>query len=199
MGVLPHPPRLPNPKHRATMPRIPTSKKLRFDVFKRDGFVCQYCGRHPPNVILEADHLSPVVVGGETALDNLVTACFDCNRGKGKTPLSVVPQSLADKAAEIQEREAQLIGFRKIIEARFRRKKRNCLRVAEALCPGADSFRKDWFSSIRNFLEILDFHDVLESAESANRKIPYSEVRRFRYFCGICWNKSRQGQAQANG
>lgn len=28
------------------------SKRLRFEVFKRDGFVCQYCGNHPPAVVL---------------------------------------------------------------------------------------------------------------------------------------------------
>ena len=26
------------------------SKKARFEIFKRDGFVCQYCGAHPPKV-----------------------------------------------------------------------------------------------------------------------------------------------------
>lgn len=28
------------------MARKSISKKLRFDVFKRDGFKCQYCGAH---------------------------------------------------------------------------------------------------------------------------------------------------------
>jgi 5-methylcytosine-specific restriction endonuclease McrA len=35
------------------------SKKLRFEVFKRDNFTCQYCGRETPEVILEADHVIP--------------------------------------------------------------------------------------------------------------------------------------------
>ncbi len=33
--------------------RKPLSKKMRFDVFKRDGFQCQYCGAMPPNIVLE--------------------------------------------------------------------------------------------------------------------------------------------------
>jgi DnaD/phage-associated family protein len=58
------------------------SKSLRFDVFQRDGHTCQYCGRKPPDVELEIDHLLPVAEGGTDEFDNLVTSCFDCNRGK---------------------------------------------------------------------------------------------------------------------
>lgn len=68
--------------------RVSISKKLRFEVFKRDGFTCQYCGRMAPDVILEVDHITPVAKGGTTELLNLVTSCRDCNRGKGKTLLS---------------------------------------------------------------------------------------------------------------
>jgi len=58
------------------------SKSLRFDIFKRDAFTCQYCGRRPPDVILELDHIHPVSKGGDNDEMNLVTSCFDCNRGK---------------------------------------------------------------------------------------------------------------------
>lgn len=58
------------------------TKKMRFDVLERDGFVCRYCGRKAPDVELEVDHIIPVCEGGPTVLDNLVTACKDCNRGK---------------------------------------------------------------------------------------------------------------------
>jgi len=56
---------------------------VRFDVLRRDEFTCKYCGRQSPVVILEVDHLVPVAKGGTDSQDNLVTACFDCNRGKG--------------------------------------------------------------------------------------------------------------------
>jgi len=58
-------------------------QKLRFEVFKRDGFTCQYCGGHPPLVSLEVDHVDPVAKGGTNAIDNLITSCEECNRGKG--------------------------------------------------------------------------------------------------------------------
>lgn len=55
----------------------------RFYVMKRDRFTCIYCGAHPPNVELEVDHFFPASRGGSDHTDNLVTACRDCNRGKG--------------------------------------------------------------------------------------------------------------------
>lgn len=73
------------------------SKSLRFEVFARDGFTCQYCGRRPPDVVLEADHLDPRANGGNDELTNLVTSCFDCNRGKAaKIIKNVAPRPDAD-------------------------------------------------------------------------------------------------------
>lgn len=63
-------------------------KRIRFEVFKRDKFTCQYCGRMAPDVILEIDHIEPVSKGGSNDILNLVTACRDCNRGKGDKELS---------------------------------------------------------------------------------------------------------------
>jgi len=68
--------------------RKPISKSTRFEVFKRDGFKCQYCGRSAPDVILEIDHIVPVSKGGGNEILNLVTSCVDCNRGKRDKPLS---------------------------------------------------------------------------------------------------------------
>lgn len=63
-------------------------KSIRFEVFKRDSFKCQYCGRSAPDVILECDHIHPVSEGGDNSLLNLITSCRDCNRGKGKKLLN---------------------------------------------------------------------------------------------------------------
>jgi hypothetical protein len=58
---------------------------LRFAVLKRDRFTCVYCGGHPPNVELQVDHFHPASRGGADHIDNLVTACRECNAGKGTT------------------------------------------------------------------------------------------------------------------
>lgn len=66
------------------------TKKQRFEVFKRDGFTCQYCGRRPPEVVLVVDHINPVANGGDNDPLNLTTSCYECNAGKGKTQLADV-------------------------------------------------------------------------------------------------------------
>lgn len=73
--------------------REPIGARLRFLVLQRDGFRCTYCGRSQQDgAILHVDHVVPVVAGGATALENLVTACSSCNLGKSAS--SVVPPSL---------------------------------------------------------------------------------------------------------
>lgn len=59
------------------------SLQTRFAVMKRDRFTCVYCGAHPPQVQIEVDHFHPASKGGPGDEANLVTACHECNRGKG--------------------------------------------------------------------------------------------------------------------
>ena len=68
--------------------RKPISRKLRFEVFKRDSFTCQYCGKSAPDVVLHVDHIKPIKEGGTNDIMNLVTSCADCNLGKGARKLS---------------------------------------------------------------------------------------------------------------
>jgi len=56
----------------------------RDNVFKRDGFKCQYCGDKKE---LTLDHLIPKAKGGKTSWNNLVTACKTCNSKKGNYTL----------------------------------------------------------------------------------------------------------------
>jgi len=59
--------------------------KLRFEVFKRNNFTCQYCGRNVKDdgVKLHCDHIIPKNKGGENTDSNLITSCEECNLGKG--------------------------------------------------------------------------------------------------------------------
>jgi 5-methylcytosine-specific restriction endonuclease McrA len=92
------------------------SKKTRFEVFKRDDFTCQYCGKTPPEVILEVDHINPKSKGGTGDINNLITACFDCNRGKGKILLEKVPNTIKDNYEILKEKELQLIEYNKLLK-----------------------------------------------------------------------------------
>jgi hypothetical protein len=175
--------------------RVPLSKKLRFEVFKRDGFRCAYCGATPSEtVILECDHINPVAAGGTNDIDNLVTACEDCNRGKSATPLSSVPQSLEEKSAEAAERETQIRAYYKILEERKARRDEELWSIADVFMSHfkTDTIDRRDLASIRGFLDQLDYFEVLEAAEIANDRKPYSHNQAWKYFCGICWRKIKR-------
>jgi len=57
--------------------------KLRFSVLLRDNSRCVYCGKTEKESPLHVDHKISVADGGSDLLDNLVTACEECNLGKG--------------------------------------------------------------------------------------------------------------------
>ena len=61
---------------------MPVSKRLRYEVLRRDNYTCRYCGAFAPQAVLEVDHVTPRKHGGKDAPENLVAACQDCNRGK---------------------------------------------------------------------------------------------------------------------
>ena len=170
--------------------RIPVPVKLRFEIFKRDDFICQYCGKHPPEVILEVDHIYPVMLGGTNDPDNLATSCWECNRGKGAIELSTKARPLSERAAEIQERERQLDGYHEVMEAKRQRIEDQTWEVVFVFDPKATTFRRDWLRSIGMFIERLGYHEVLEASEIAMARKPYAaESTQFKYFCGICWKK----------
>jgi hypothetical protein len=77
--------------------------KLRFAVLCRDNFRCRYCGRPAAEALLEVDHLTPQSAGGGDALDNLVTACGSCNRGKNDAILLGGAPAQASRPASQEE------------------------------------------------------------------------------------------------
>ncbi|KKN38025.1 hypothetical protein LCGC14_0757370 [marine sediment metagenome] len=64
-------------------------KKDRFEIFKRDGFCCAYCGSKSSN--LTQDHIIPVARGGAYSVENIVPACSACNTAKGTKEPSIIP------------------------------------------------------------------------------------------------------------
>jgi hypothetical protein len=57
------------------------------ELFRRDQFLCAYCGHRLPGSQLTRDHVMPVSRGGRDVWMNVVTACRPCNQRKsGRTP-----------------------------------------------------------------------------------------------------------------
>lgn len=65
---------------------VHTSRKpafTRFNVFLRDRWTCQYCGKQHKTHELTFDHVVPRSKGGRTNWENIVAACRCCNTKKG--------------------------------------------------------------------------------------------------------------------
>jgi 5-methylcytosine-specific restriction endonuclease McrA len=63
----------------------PQRKLTRLEIFNRDHYTCQYCGKETHQLTL--DHVIPRYRGGEHTWENVVSACVPCNRHKaGRTP-----------------------------------------------------------------------------------------------------------------
>ena len=59
----------------------------RRNIFKRDHYVCQYCGNQPGTDELSIDHVVPRAQGGVSNWTNCVLACMTCNKRKAdRTP-----------------------------------------------------------------------------------------------------------------
>lgn len=183
------------------MDRKPVSKRVRFEIFKRDGFACQYCGQTPPAVVLEIDHIVAVVEGGSSEPHNLITACFDCNRGKGAVPLSdrASPEDLKVRRELVQERVEQAEAYEMMLQERRRAED---AAIDEVIAVYEESF-EGWTlldknrPSIRNFLRQLPKTEVIEAMEIACTRMARNEKANsrspaFHYFCGVCWRKIRE-------
>lgn len=66
--------------HMISRPR-PRIKLTRREVFRRDTFTCQYCGKK--TLDLTIDHVTPRHMGGNHLWNNVVAACSSCNHRKG--------------------------------------------------------------------------------------------------------------------
>jgi 5-methylcytosine-specific restriction endonuclease McrA len=70
----------------------PHVKLTRREVFRRDNYTCQYCGKH--TLTLTIDHIIPRHLGGQQRWTNVVAACPMCNHRKGGRTLEEVNMNL---------------------------------------------------------------------------------------------------------
>lgn len=170
------------------------SKRLRFEILRRDNHTCRYCGRAAPDVKLVVDHVKPETLGGRTEPANLVTACDDCNAGKS----SVAPDSpLVDDVERDAIRWAQAVRLAAdaMVEESWAVEQRNAgFRDAwnqwktQTASPTAVPLPDDWAATIDRFRAAGMNDALLTEAITAAMKAPNVRLDRvFRYFCGVCW------------
>jgi len=100
--------------------RKPIGKRLRFSVFHRDGFTCQYCGRTPEqdDVVLHVDHIISVKDGGTNDKENLITSCRDCNLGKSAKSVLKKNKDTRDIQEELEQTKERLEQLKELTKSR---------------------------------------------------------------------------------
>lgn len=179
------------------------SRRLRFEVLRRDGHTCRYCGAKAPDVALTVDHVIPETLGGSNDPSNLVTACQPCNAGKS---------SIAPGSPLVADVEADAIRWSRAIEmaAWYRKIDRQVMddevrRFDEMWCgwtvrSTGESIPKDegWQDSVERFLSLgltQDDFSRLTRRSMTQEKLPADSI--WRYFCGCCWRSITDLQESA--
>lgn len=196
------------------MGRKALSVRVRFEVFKRDRFTCQYCGKHPPEVLLEVDHIVPVAAGGDNTPANLRTACKPCNGGKGARLIEegVMPAPSSEALDEMKERLEQSRAYVALVVAANDDLERQIqlVNLAWAKRFGATFIKDDaggyWHfagyheyfpnePSLARVLRRLPLETAFEAVDIAARKFPRANAEAERYFFGICWRRIKGDDA----
>lgn len=176
-------------------------KTKRFEVFRRDGFTCQYCGNRPPDIVLEVDHIDPVSKGGSDHDLNLITSCFDCNRGKRDRVLSeraIKP----DADLEFLKVQQEIAEARRFLEAE-RRREEVTLQVIEAIQRAweecdmtdddvpADSVVRSWLSRFNPQLIVKAIRRGSGKVRSGHTYGGFSGA--VRYISGVMYRMQEEG------
>ena len=147
--------------------------KLRFEVFKRDQFKCQYCGKAAPDVVLNVDHINPVSKGGENDILNLVTSCEDCNSGKSDRLLS--DNSILDKQRkmleELDERRKQLqmmLEWRDELKDFDNEVAQSVADYFEQSIDDAAQVNEVGLKNINKWLKRFELHELLQAIDDLN-------------------------------
>lgn len=142
-------------------------KRIRFEVYKRDSFTCQYCGRKAPDVELEIDHIKPVAKGGTNDIMNLVTSCYECNRGKSDKELTdnSVVEKQRSQLEKLQARNEQLEMMLQWREELTNIEDKECNAVYDLFVRETGSgFNDNGKRTIKKLIKSYGLNEVLESA-----------------------------------
>jgi hypothetical protein len=180
---------------------VAVSKRLRYEVFRRDDYTCRYCGRSAPEVVLAVDHVVPTALGGADSAENLVTACRDCNAGKSSS--SPDAQMVADVADDALRwaRAMQIAAHDMLAQQEVRDRARAQFRDHwnEWTFGGRPiDLPPDWPASVDRFVAAgLPMPALFDSIDVAMRASQVRIENVYRYMCGVAWAKVNELQTQA--
>lgn len=179
------------------MSRRNLSQRSRFEILKRDGFRCGYCGKQPPEVVLEVDHIQPVADGGTNDPVNLITSCHACNAGKSSILLTQKAPSQAATAKLEKDRLEQMAELNRWLHEKNKVIDGWVNQVSDVWIEESGEDPSKWRvsaeveKSIRRFLKFLPCEEVKDSVRIALSERRFGRDGPLRYFCGVCWTKIR--------
>jgi hypothetical protein len=197
------------------------SVRTRFEVFKRDRFTCSYCGRTPPEVLLEADHIVPRAAGGSDDITNLTTACATCNSGKaarlleeGTAPVvgKATVEQLAERLEQAKAYMEVLGGMSALIDRQYNMVLDEWAKAfgatVEERADGAYWVFADYGGyglfpnehSVKRFLKHMSFEGVLDAISiAASRMDSRPSKGATLYFYGVCNRSIKEGREPGSG
>lgn len=172
------------------------SRRLRYEILRRDEHTCRYCGGKAPDVALQVDHVVPTTLGGSDDPSNLVAACRDCNAGKSSVspdaPMveQVKSDALAIATALSQAAEERCGDIRKMMQMGNR--------VYKAWLYEWEP--DDWRNTLERFYmrgldaDVLE-HIMRKACGNSDRKANHAWL----WFCKVCWAEITKIEAAATG
>lgn len=182
------------------------SKRLRFEILRRDNHACRYCGSSPTEAELTVDHVIPVALGGTDAPTNLVAACQACNAGKSAT---APDQALVDGVTD------DAIRWSRAMQLAADNARRQRAEAADQFAKDVETFDRVWIGwkdndkqpiprdehwrdSLSNWLAAgLDLDTLTELVTYTMNRRGLPNEAAWRYFCKCAWNTLTQRQDEA--
>lgn len=177
------------------------SRRLRFEILRRDGHTCRYCGAQAPDAKLTVDHVVPIALGGKDDPTNLVTACTSCNGGKSSvTPDGPLVTDVEADALRWASARTRAINTWRLQQRERDAALRSFADAWDGWGYGPDDARQTiprdagWEASVERWLEEgLDVGDLADLIPKAMHNKPgrgggiIAPEDRWRYFCGVVW------------
>lgn len=66
--------------------------RKRNTILKRDNYTCRLCGYEGKEIPLHAHHLTPLSLGGDNSMNNLITTCESCHWFIHANPKTIISQ-----------------------------------------------------------------------------------------------------------